>query len=372
MNRKRLMFLAVVLMLGLMLVIAPSAFAAETVTVTLLDSHGNGLSGGEVKWSDGSWHGAGTTGADGTLTFDMSNPSWSQIVVTYHQGSWGKSKAQCVADSYTWQTIDAGIKLLDHTGAGLSGGLARQGGGYWDDIGTTGADGTVPWEVFPDRTYKFEMSINHTSETRVGAAVPGVVFQTGELTLHFSGSIRSSLGGSWWNFAKPSLEFLPGTVPFGFAGTGYPEKWMSYDIVAGTSIEESVAYVRLLNSAGKGLAGGVAQYYDSGWKTVPGSTDADGAVLDGIPGNKGNLTFRMSYAGASLQKAQNISLDSFVVFQTTRVSMRAARLRRRRSSRLSGSTTPPAGRTSAPPRQPRSSCPPPTPSPSATRGPASR
>ncbi len=323
MNRKRLLILAVVLILGLMLAIAPSAFAAESVTVKLLDSHGVGLAGGQVKWADGSWHDAGTTGSDGTLTFDVSNSSWSKIVVTYHQVGWEKSNAQCLADSYTWQTIDAGIKLVDHSGAGLPGGVVQQGVGSWVTIGTTGADGTVPWEVFPSfANYQFRMIYGHTSETRTGVSVPAAVFQTGELTLHFSGNIRSNLGGSWWNFAKPSMEFLPGTIPIGFAGGSYPEKWMSYDIVAGTSIEESVAYVLLLDSAKKGLADGVAQYYDSGWKSIPGSTGTDGALLYGIPGSKGNLTFKMSYAGASLQKAQNIAFDSFVIFQTAAVTMK--------------------------------------------------
>ena len=81
----------------------------------------------------------------------------------------------------------------------------------------------------------------------------------------------------------------------------------------------SLAVVELLDSGGSGLAGGVAEYYSSGWHTI-GTTPAGGVLALALPGGPTSYPFRMSYAGASQQKSQNIALDPVVVFQTASVS----------------------------------------------------
>jgi len=79
--------------------------------------------------------------------------------------------------------------------------------------------------------------------------------------------------------------------------------------------------VKLLDSQGHGLAGASAQYYDAGWQTIPGSTDASGILLTGIPTTRGNLTFRMTYANASKDMAQNVTSNPIVTFQTANVTV---------------------------------------------------
>jgi hypothetical protein len=74
--------------------------------------------------------------------------------------------------------------------------------------------------------------------------------------------------------------------------------------------------VKLLSSNGNGLSGGVVQYYSDGWKAF-GTTGSDGTVRMALP--PGTYIFRISYAGASLQKSQNVASDPNVVFQTVRV-----------------------------------------------------
>ncbi|MCB9131137.1 MAG: hypothetical protein H6647_09365 [Anaerolineales bacterium] len=79
--------------------------------------------------------------------------------------------------------------------------------------------------------------------------------------------------------------------------------------------------IRLLDSQGNGLAGGTAQYYAGGWQALPGSTDGSGLLVTDIPVSSGNLSFRMTYAGASQQLAQNVTSDPTVTFQTTNVTV---------------------------------------------------
>ena len=79
--------------------------------------------------------------------------------------------------------------------------------------------------------------------------------------------------------------------------------------------------VKLLDSQGHGLAGASAQYYDAGWQTIPGSTDASGTLVTGIPTTRGNLTFRMTYAHASKDMAQNVTSNPIVMFQTANVTV---------------------------------------------------
>jgi len=77
--------------------------------------------------------------------------------------------------------------------------------------------------------------------------------------------------------------------------------------------------VKLLDSSNNGLSGGVVQYYSSGWRSF-GSTGRDGTVSMALP--PGSYTFKISYAGASQQKNQNVGTNPNVVFQTTLVTVK--------------------------------------------------
>jgi hypothetical protein len=76
--------------------------------------------------------------------------------------------------------------------------------------------------------------------------------------------------------------------------------------------------VKLLGSNGKGLSGGVVQYYSGAWKSF-GTTGSNGTVSLALL--LGTYSFQISWAGASQQKSQNVATNPTVVFQTTLVTM---------------------------------------------------
>jgi hypothetical protein len=78
-------------------------------------------------------------------------------------------------------------------------------------------------------------------------------------------------------------------------------------------------FVTLLSSSGKGLSGAVVQYYSGGWKSF-GTTGSDGTARMLLAA--GSYDFQMTYAGASIQKSQNVGTNPNVKFQTVLVTMK--------------------------------------------------
>jgi len=93
----------------------------------------------------------------------------------------------------------------------------------------------------------------------------------------------------------------------------------SFKVTVTPSSSTVTVTVKLLSSNGNGLSGGVVQYYSGGWRSF-GTTGSDGTVSMALPPSTYN--FRISYAGASLQKSQNVGTNPNVVFQTTLVTMK--------------------------------------------------
>jgi hypothetical protein len=166
------------------------------------------------------------------------------------------------------------------------------------------------------------MQYKATAEAKVSVVIPNantiLTWQTTKVTLQYSGAISygGGTGDSTW-FSKPSMELLPGTYKFHFRNAGRMDLTFS-----GCEFTRSAFALELIDSGGSGIAGGTGQYYDSGWQNIPGSTGADGILLHAIPGLKNTLSFRMTYAGASQQKSQNIATNSIVVFQTKLVTFK--------------------------------------------------
>jgi YD repeat-containing protein len=79
------------------------------------------------------------------------------------------------------------------------------------------------------------------------------------------------------------------------------------------TISTNMVTVELKDSTGGPLSGGVVQYYSGGWLAF-GTTDASGQVSKEL--QPGTYTFSMNYAFARQEKAQNISMNPTVVFQT--------------------------------------------------------
>jgi hypothetical protein len=84
----------------------------------------------------------------------------------------------------------------------------------------------------------------------------------------------------------------------------------------GNTCTYSLTVVKLLNSGGTGIAGGVAEYYSGGWKPI-GTTPANGVLSFAMPGSPTTYSFRMSHAGYTQQKSNvNIATTNPIIFQT--------------------------------------------------------
>jgi hypothetical protein len=86
-------------------------------------------------------------------------------------------------------------------------------------------------------------------------------------------------------------------------------------------IHTSTALIHLVDSKNIGIEGTTAKYYDTGWKVVNGVTDPQGYIVTDIPVSKGQLTFRIAYAGATKDISQNITQNSLILFQTVNVNV---------------------------------------------------
>jgi|GEM_PF-4923920 len=76
--------------------------------------------------------------------------------------------------------------------------------------------------------------------------------------------------------------------------------------------------VRLLDSAGSGLAGAAVTYSDAGWRAF-GTTGPAGDVRLALP--PASYTFAIAYAGGRIQKAQDVAVNPVVTFQTREVTV---------------------------------------------------
>jgi hypothetical protein len=312
--------------------------------LTLIDEAGNPMANygdpadtRDLKWKHacgGSWAGGASfeTDAHGKTPFDIACANWAKIVMTLNQTAITQMKAALLPSNYTWQAAKVNANLKDHLGnfiTDVPGGSVAQGSGYWYTHGTTGPSGQVTLYVFPG-TIKLQMNYNHGSETKFPAIVAGtndIDFQTGQLKLWFSGSIRSNAGGSWWNPTNP-MELLPGNYNMCFSGPGHPESCVSIPINAGSVTEKTVAYIRLKNSDGTPQPNYTASWERYGAppeQPVAGTPDVNGVLLNLMDGyNNTYYAYHwVTYLNAKSYTplAQIPASNSFYDFQLTRVEV---------------------------------------------------
>jgi hypothetical protein len=302
-----------------------------TLTVEVKDSLGNPIEGATITYAIGSpnggWQTFGTTGADGTV-------SRTDLVIgtNYHffAGFNASSSLTQVVTAFdgdetvTFQTAPVKVKVETCTGTPHAGAVVTYGsvnGGFLT-FGSTDAAGIATKELFPGYERTFYAGVNHTKSalqtvTTAAQDDPLVTFKTTAVTINYSGPVNHGSGnGGWFSFTKPTMEMFAGTHTFLMGGVQIPIE------VSGCTTTNSVAIVKLINSSGAGIAGATAQYYDGGWKDIPGVTNANGLLPVVIPGLKGNIPFAINYAGARIQKTQNITTDSIVLFQTKAVTVK--------------------------------------------------
>ena len=188
-------------------------------------------------------------------------------------------------------------------------------------------------------TYKLFAHYQSTSTERVTFVVDPsgntFNFSTTKITFHWTGGYLDYRGsGGWISFGKTggvwnSRELFPkdfygNTMKFHF---GY--KWndprsmiVEMDYSGQTSIEKVVSQLHLVDHNGNPLAGGTAR---GGYATptvwfVPGSTNAQGLLLDMRDGSNTNLSYEMKFNKTTKWSVQQTG--SIYDFQTSLITLR--------------------------------------------------
>ena len=314
-----------------------SGGADPTVTIELKDSSGNPLSGVGAQYkggpvSPGTWFSFGTTAADGKCSKDLVSGYTYSFKVEYNMTTGQQDGVYVGTDPVTvsFQTTSITVELKTCAGTGLSGGAVKYRGsvssGTWFTFGTTGADGKVSKEMFPGNWW-FQVFYNNTAsqakQQDVGAN-PLVTFTTTKVTLYYGGPVQyrgNPSSGTFFTFTKPSMEMLPGTINFKFGSYETPV------VVSGCSMNKVVNTLILIDHNGNPLSGGTARGgFGSSYGTwfVPGSTDANGVLLDvrDVTSAPTNMSYEMRYNGTAQVKTQDVSVNSVFQFQTILLTLR--------------------------------------------------
>ena len=227
-------------------------FQTQNVLISLKTSTGNGISSGVVTYAGSSWLSFGTTDANGEARKELLPGSYT-FRMAYAGATNDKTQDMGSNSNVAFQTQNVLVTLKSSTGNGLAGGVVTYAGSSWLGFGTTDANGEVRKELLP-ANYNFRMTYAGASKDKsqdVGSN-PNVAFQTQNVL------------------------------------------------------------VTLKDSSGNGKAGGVVTYAGSSWLSF-GTTDASGeARKELLPVS---YTFRMSYAGTTKDKTQDIGTNGVVVFQ---------------------------------------------------------
>lgn len=293
----------------------------SSALVRLVDHQGNGLAGGTATHSYSSgWPAVpGATDANGYLIIPLTgNVNNLHVRMNYMNTAETKTPSQLAASNFTFKTTLVTVKLRDADGNPLDTGKADY-HAYYNVGGGNGltVNGDVSQEMLPGNI-PFGMSFNgkRVQENHVvSGTTTDVVFQTGRVTLHYSGSINH---GSWISFQKPAMEFLPGTWKFHFNSTSSPCT-VDIPVAAGDKLVKSVVAARLTNSSNQGIPGGTATAYVGGsWKAM-GETNNQGWICTAFDGKLGNTSVKMTLDGTSQQLTQNHATNSIYLFKTTAV-----------------------------------------------------
>ena len=189
------------------------------------------------------------------------------------------------------------------------------------------------------QTYKLFAHYQVTSTERktfvVDPAGNTFNFSTTKITFHWTGGYLDYRGsGGWISFGKTNgvwnsrelfpYDFYGNTMKFQFGYVWNDPRMMQVemDYSGQTSIEKVVSQLHLVDHNGNPLAGGTAR---GGYTTptmwfVPGSTNAQGLLLDMRNGSNSNLSYEMKYNKTTKWSVQQTG--SIYDFQTSLITLR--------------------------------------------------
>jgi 6-phosphogluconolactonase (cycloisomerase 2 family) len=228
------------------------------------------------------------------------------------------------------------VTLRDSAGNPLPGGTVQYYSGTWKPFGTTDATGRTSMSL-PAGTYWFSMNYAGAAiqvSQNVGSN-PLVSFQTTKATLLLENSSGNPLdtgtvkyyATTWQTFGSGStsggqvtMELLPTSYTFAMTYAGAQiEKAQNISSMSTITFQTTKATVLLENSSGNPVDTGTVKYYASTWQTFgSGCTSGGQVTMELLPAS---YTFAMTYAGAQIEKTQNISSMSTITFQTTKATM---------------------------------------------------
>lgn len=241
-----------------------------------------------------------------------------------------------LAASFSSYAADVRVYTFDSQGNPIAGEFKIQKGPNF--IGTFNSGDTADLTV--GDTYKIWAIYESTSTERVNLTVSAtgdsLAFHTTNVKFHFSGGYLDYRGsGSWRSFGPkvggewPARELFP----FDFYGdtmrinTGYvwnDVRGVQFDIYYKglTSVEKTISVLRVWDSYGSPISGATAR---GGYATptvwhVPGSTNANGLLLDLRNGKQTNLSYEAKVNNTTaVEGPKDPTLDSYYLFQTDKL-----------------------------------------------------
>ncbi|MBN1194169.1 MAG: hypothetical protein JXA08_02285, partial [Methanomicrobiaceae archaeon] len=303
-------------------------FTTTLATVSFTDSAGNGIPDATVEYYAGGWKPFGATGIDGNATKELLPKSY-RFRISY-EGVIQEREQDIGGDPVVgFTTTGAIVSFIDSTGNGIPGTAIEYYSGGWNTFGTTGIDGNATKELLP-KSYTFRITYDDVMQEReqdIGVD-PVVRYRTSLATVRFlasddngiSGGIAEYYAGDWKSFGTTGVdgdttrELLPLAYPFRLTyGSGTPEEQVQ-DIGADPVVvfRAGPIVIRLIDSGGAGLPGGIVRYKDSGWEDF-GTTGADGYVTADLPPQEYEI--EMGYNGHTLTEILT-DPSSPLIFQT--------------------------------------------------------
>ena len=223
------------------------------------------------------------------------------------------------------------VKLVNSTGAKLTGGALQYYEGSWKDA-VNNNDGTF-FVSTSAKTISLRMTYEYGTQTKSNVTVgpDTVAFQTVNTQIKLQDSKGNAIdtgsvqyyAGAWRVLGTTTngianKELLP--VGYSFRMTyAYASNDKQQDLSTNSTVifQTVNAAVQLQNSQGTLIDQGTVQYYSGAWRDF-GTTTGGVASKELLPNN---YLFRMTYAYASKDKQQDIGTNATVVFQTVNAAV---------------------------------------------------
>ena len=307
---------------------------AVPVTVSLLESDTDPISGATVKYYNGGWKDFGTTDSNGETTKQLDAGTYTFRVYYAHASV---QISQDIVDDNTveFQTKNVEVKLLDSTNAIIPTDEAtvKYYSGGWRTMGTT-IDGIINMEMLP-KSYNFRLYYEHASVDKQQDVTTNpmieihtelarvelhdstdTVIDTNEATVkYYSGGWRT-LGITTNGVVEK--ELLPKSYNFRLYYEHASDE-INQDITLDNTVVFQTIQVEVQikdsNNDFIDTDDSTVKYYSGGWRTLGITTD--GTIRKELLPKTYN--FRMYYEHASSEQTQDITADNIVMFQTENV-----------------------------------------------------